>query len=78
MAIDAAIAAVERPEAEKRASFKVNLRSGRFVMLSVPVDLDGNEALELVGYVAQGLAGDLKKVQTTSRITIARGPIPKA
>ena len=78
MAIAGAFAAIARPEAEQRASFKVKLRTGRFVMLSVPLDLDGNEALELVGYVAQGLAGDLRKAKPQSRITIARGAIPKA
>lgn len=79
MAIDDAIAAVERPAAEQRANLKVQLRSGRFAMLNLPADLTAEEAIDFIGFVATALPAELAKVRRPmSRLAVVRGQLPRA
>lgn len=78
MAIDEAIAAVERPEPEQRATIKVRVRTGRIVALNAPVDLTPLETIDLVGFVSTALHEELEKTRPASRIIPVRGPIARA
>lgn len=61
--IDAAIAATEQPPSEQRASLSFALPSGRFVAINVPVDLDANEAIALMGCLALQLPVELARIR---------------
>lgn len=80
MAIDAAIAAAQVEKPEQRSTVQIQLRSGRMVAINVPTDLSPLEAIDLIGYVANGLAGELAKTRrpgpqllVPTGVRIARG-----
>jgi hypothetical protein len=65
MAIDRAIAAVEQPAPEKRATVQIGMSSGRVVMINVPADFSAQEAIDLIGYIATGLPAKLAEAGAT-------------
>jgi len=59
--VAAAIAAAEAPKPELRSEFKIGLPSGRMVAINVPRDLNAQEAISLMGYIALQLPAELAK-----------------
>jgi hypothetical protein len=73
-----AVAATEKGQPSTPVSIK--LGSGREVGLVVPIDMSMAEALDLVGFVAQGLGAELARRREKPKATlfVATGPIPRA
>lgn len=73
--IDAAIAAAaagDALEAYTSVQLTLNRSSGRVVMLGVPGDMTEAEALELVGWLGNGLMAHLASVRAQPRLEVAR------
>lgn len=70
--INGAIAAAEAPE--RRAGVQIQLPTGRQVGLNVPADLSAQEAVALIGYIANGLPAELaKQGQRGPRLLVPTG-----
>jgi hypothetical protein len=67
------------PTEVKVVTIRINLSTGRPVAMLVPADMTVQENLDLAAFVTSGLGNELvRQRQPASKLTVARGPLPRA
>lgn len=70
---------VTEPKAEAkvvaRGELVVNVRSGKQVAMSVPVDMTETDILDLASYITTNLDRELKRARGSRGLFVATGPL---
>jgi hypothetical protein len=69
--------AIEAVEAPTTANVEIRFRTGRTALIRVPLDLEVQEAMDLVGYISTQLPNVLARARAQqSPLLIATKPLP--